>query len=107
MWTPPDILKKRLALPIQYMTAESKKKLALALWAVGIRKAKIMSDIMRAFNLIERDIYIRGAEAKIDFTMYEKHDDEAGKQSDFLLQLKINKRPFYMISPLGYIHFLH
>ena len=83
LWLPPEILKRRDAVPIQYMKPETRAETARALWAVGIRKAKIMSDIMRAFNLIERDIYIRGAQAKIDFTMYEKRDEN-------LVEVKVN-----------------
>jgi hypothetical protein len=74
-WEIPEILRKREAIPIQYMKAESKSRTARALWGIGVRKAKIMADIMRAFNLIEREIYIRGAEAKIDFAMYEKTEE--------------------------------
>jgi len=56
------------------MNPEEKKKLALALWAVGVWKAKIMVTIMMAFNqLIERDIYIRGVDANVEIED-EKHD---------------------------------
>ena len=82
------------------MKPNTRSETARALWATGIRKAKIMADIMRAFNLIERDIYIRGAEAKIDFAMYEKTDDNLNKGQNV-------KKPFYIISPLSFFHLIH
>ena len=59
-----------------------------------------MAGIFRAFNLIGRDIYIRGAQAKIDFAMYEKQDENNLNEEN-------RNKPWYIISPLSILHLIH
>lgn len=75
--------------------------MAIALWSVGVRKAKVMTSIMMAFNQVERDIYIRGVDANTDLDELDVMNQKQSKDKI------VSTRPFYMINPLSMLNLLH